>query len=58
MQVPKEELVAVLSQFNPWWRGEPIADLPNWRRASFHELYGWLSHPPARQSNRALVESK
>lgn len=47
MRVSKEELVAVLSQFNPWWRDEAIADLPKWRRAAFRELHGWLTNPPA-----------
>ncbi len=47
MKVSKEELVAVLAQFNPWWRGEAIADLPDWRRAAFRELHTWMSHPPA-----------
>ena len=47
MRVSKEELVAVLSQFNPWWRDEVIADLPKWRRAAFRELHGWLTNPPA-----------
>jgi predicted AAA+ superfamily ATPase len=47
MKVSKEELVAVLAQFNPWWRGEPIADLPTWRRAAFRELDAWMTAPPA-----------
>jgi len=47
MQVAKEELIAVLSQFNPWWRGEAIADLPDWRRAAFRELHAWMNEPPA-----------
>jgi hypothetical protein len=47
MRVSKEELVAVLAQFNPWWRGEAIADLPKWRRAAFRGLHGWLTAPPA-----------
>jgi len=47
MRVSKEELVAVLAQFNPWWRGESIADLPKWRRAAFRELHTWLAAPPA-----------
>ncbi|WP_297485420.1 ATP-binding protein [Ferrovum sp.] len=47
MKVSKEELIAVLSQFNSWWRGEAIADLPRWRRAAFRELHGWLTNPPA-----------
>jgi predicted AAA+ superfamily ATPase len=47
MRVSKEELVAVLAQFNPWWRGEAMADLPQWRRAAFGELQTWLTAPPA-----------
>ncbi|MBK9441666.1 MAG: ATP-binding protein [Comamonadaceae bacterium] len=47
MKVSKEELVAVLSQFNPWWRGEAIPDLPKWRRAAFRELHTWTTNPPA-----------
>jgi predicted AAA+ superfamily ATPase len=47
MRVSKEELVAVLAQFNPWWRGEAIADLPKWRRAAFRELHAWMTAPPA-----------
>lgn len=47
MRVSKEELVAVLAQFNPWWRGEAIADLPKWRRAAFRELHTWMTAPPA-----------
>lgn len=47
MRVSKEELVAVLAQFNPWWRSEAIADLPKWRRAAFRELHAWMTAPPA-----------
>ncbi|HAF56206.1 MAG TPA: ATPase, partial [Thauera sp.] len=47
MKVSKEELVAVLAQFNPWWRGEAVADLPAWRRAAFRELHAWMVAPPA-----------
>lgn len=46
MSISKEELVAVLAQFNPWWRGEAIADLPQWRRAAFRELHTWMAEPP------------
>ncbi|WP_428564636.1 MAG: ATP-binding protein [Solidesulfovibrio sp. DCME] len=54
MEIPKEELIGVLSQFNPWWRGEAIADLPRWRRAAFRDLYEWITIPPA---PRALMLS-
>ncbi|TDM07971.1 MAG: ATPase [Ideonella sp. MAG2] len=47
MVISKEELVAVLAQFNPWWRGEAIADLPTWHRAAFRELHQWMTEPPA-----------
>ncbi len=47
MQVSKAELSSVLGQFNPWWRGEAISDLPAWRRAAFRELKTWMNNPPA-----------
>ena len=47
MKVSKDELVTVLGRFNPWWRGEPIADLPRWKRAAFLELFAWTTSPPA-----------
>jgi predicted AAA+ superfamily ATPase len=47
MKIPKDELIAILAQFNPWWRGEAITDLPPWQRAAFHELFEWVSTPPA-----------
>jgi len=47
MNVPKEEILNVLAQFNPWWRGEPLTDLPNWERAAFHLFYNWVQQPPA-----------
>jgi uncharacterized protein len=46
MKVSREELAAVLSQFNPWWRGEVVADLVGWRRAAYRELHRWLVEPP------------
>jgi predicted AAA+ superfamily ATPase len=47
MKVSKEELIAVLSQFNRLVAEEAIADLPEWRRAAFRELHTWMTHPPA-----------
>lgn len=47
MKIEKEELTTILAQFNPWWRGEAIADLPSWKRAAFGELYKWVVNPPA-----------
>jgi len=54
MQVSKDELIGVLGQFNPWWRSEPVADLPDWKRAAFRELFSWVTAPPA---PRALLLS-
>ena len=54
MRVSKEELAAVLSRFNTWWRDEPIADLPQSRRAAFRELHTWTTAPPA---PRAVLRS-
>jgi hypothetical protein len=47
MIVPDTELIAILREMNPWWRGERVADLPAWRRAAFAELDLWLTSPPA-----------
>jgi len=49
-----QELMAVLRQYNPWWSGIGVPDLPRWRRAAFHELDYWLRSPPA---HRAVVLS-
>lgn len=46
MNIPKETLIAVLGQFNPWWRSEAVPDLPTWRRAAFGELTKWIMDPP------------
>lgn len=50
MKIEKEELIAVLSQFNPWWRNEPVPDLPRWHRAAFGELKSWIISPPAHRA--------
>lgn len=54
MEISKDELVGVLAQFNPWWRGEAILDLPSWQRSAFRELNQWLTSPP---THRALCLS-
>ncbi|MBM3197730.1 MAG: ATP-binding protein, partial [Chlamydiae bacterium] len=46
MKIPKEELIAILSQFNPWWRGTRISDIPEWHRTAFQELMLWIETPP------------
>lgn len=47
MKIEKEELISILAQFNPWWREQPIADLPTWKRAAYGELKEWITTPPA-----------
>jgi uncharacterized protein len=54
MKGQKSDLITVLRQFNPWWRGERQADLPTWHRAAFPEIMQWVSNPPA---PRALLLS-
>ncbi len=46
MEIPSTDLIAVLSQFNPWWRGESVPDLPAWKRAAFNDLRTWVVTPP------------
>jgi len=46
------ELTSVLRQYNPWWTGAGMPDLPTWRRAAFRELYEWVEAPPV---GRALL---
>lgn len=50
MKVPKETLISILSQFNPWWKKEKFNDLPPWHRSAFQELMGWIQHPPAQRA--------
>lgn len=52
MIVPKNELFTVLRQYNPWWSGARIPDLPTWRRAAYREIEEWAENPPA---GRALL---
>ena len=47
MIAPDSEMIAVLREMNPWWRGDRVGDLPTWRRAAFAELELWLRTPPA-----------
>lgn len=49
-----QEVMSVLRQYNPWWSGMRVSDLPEWRRAAFSEIEFWLRTPPA---PRALLLS-
>lgn len=38
MELPKSELFSVLQEFNPWWSGQPVSDLPDWERAAARQI--------------------
>jgi len=44
--VTSEQILGVLSQFNPWWSGQAGSPLPQWHRAAFPELLRWTTDPP------------
>lgn len=46
----RPDLMAVLRQYNPWWVGDPVPDLPTWRRAAFRDLRTWVTEPPAQRA--------
>lgn len=54
MNISRQELITVLAQFNPWWRGERMADLPPWQRPAWRELDYWVQSPPV---HRAILLS-
>lgn len=54
MDIPKNDLIAILFRFNPWWKEEPIKDLSLWKRTVFDELFRWTFSPPV---NRAVFLS-
>ncbi|NUT16272.1 MAG: ATP-binding protein [Cupriavidus sp.] len=52
MEIPKQELFAVLQEFNPWWSGQPITDLPGWQRSAARQVWEWVEN---RETRRALL---
>ena len=52
MNLPKAELFSVLQEFNPWWSGQPVADLPDWERAASRQIRAWIDDT---QTKRALL---
>ena len=52
MDVPKTEVFSVLQEFNPWWTGSPIADLPNWERFAARQVWQWVQD---KETKRALL---
>lgn len=54
MNIPKSELISILQEFNPWWSGQLIKDLPDWERTASQEIAQWCSNTT---SNRSLLLS-
>lgn len=54
MELPKAELFAVLQEFNPWWSGQAVSDLPEWERSASGPIRSWMADT---ESRRALVIS-
>ena len=52
MKIPKAELFSVLQEFNPWWSGQPVADLPDWERAASRQIRAWIDDG---ETKRALL---
>jgi len=50
MAASNSDLLSVLRQYNPWWRDGRTQELPDWRRAVFHEVFSWMSAPPAHRA--------
>jgi predicted AAA+ superfamily ATPase len=42
MNIPQAELFSVLQEFNPWWSGQPLGDLPQWERSALQPLWDWV----------------
>ncbi|HRH86120.1 MAG TPA: ATP-binding protein [Rubrivivax sp.] len=50
MEVPKTELFSVLQEFNPWWQGQALADLPDWERSATRQVWDWVRDTENRRS--------
>lgn len=52
MDIPKSELFSILQEFNPWWTGQPAADLPVWERSAAAQIRAWVADS---DTHRALL---
>jgi uncharacterized protein len=50
MEVPKNELFSILQEFNPWWQGQALTDLPDWERTATRQVWAWTQDHSARRS--------
>ncbi len=42
MDIPKSELFSILQEFNPWWSGRPLRNLPDWERSASKQIWRWI----------------
>jgi predicted AAA+ superfamily ATPase len=52
MEIPQTELFSVLQEFNPWWAGQPLGDVPDWERTAARPVWEWIQ---SRESSRSLL---
>lgn len=52
MEIPQTELFSLLQEFNPWWLGQPLSDLPDWERTAARQVWEWVQ---SRESARSLL---
>lgn len=52
MDIPRTELFTILQEFNPWWSGQPMGDLPAWERSATAQVWRWVKDI---ESRRTLV---
>jgi predicted AAA+ superfamily ATPase len=50
MEIPQAELFSVLQEFNPWWSGQPMGDLPDWERSVARQVWKWVKSPDSARS--------
>lgn len=50
MKIPKNELISVLQEFNPWWSDQPQMDLPEWERTAGQEIARWCEDSASKRS--------
>lgn len=50
MEFPKSELFSVLQEFNPWWTGNALGDLPDWERSAADQVWRWTQDKETKRS--------
>jgi predicted AAA+ superfamily ATPase len=50
MDIPKAELFSVLQEFNPWWTGQALGDLPDWERSAGAQVWRWVQDKETKRS--------